>query len=196
MQKILTISEAIQILLDGGVGVWPTDTLYGVVARAHDVDAVARLYDLKRREGKPGTLIAASPEQVAGLGIPQEAVASVADLWPASLSIVLPAGPQLRHLHQGKDSLAVRVPADAALRAVLERTGMWLTSSANQPGEPSANTITEAWSYFGDSVDFYVDGGDLSGRAASTLVRLEGDDLILLRPGAAPVPTRRVTGRS
>jgi L-threonylcarbamoyladenylate synthase len=87
-------------------------------------------------------------------------------------------------LHRGKMSLAVRIPANEAIHALLERTGPLLTSSANHPGEPPANTIAEAKQYFGDRVDFYIDGGDLSANQPSTIVRIVDDAIEILRQGA------------
>jgi tRNA A37 threonylcarbamoyladenosine synthetase subunit TsaC/SUA5/YrdC len=88
------------------------------------------------------------------------------------------------YLHQGKQSLAVRIPNKPDLLELLKQTGPLLTSSANHPGEPPANTIDEAKAYFGNEVDFYIDGGDLSGHAPSTVVRIVDDAIEVLRQGA------------
>lgn len=169
----------------GAVGVLPTDTVYGLVARAHDQSAVQRLYDLKSREGKPGTLIAADTSQLAELGLKTRYLKAVEQFWPGAVSVILPCSdPALQYLHQGKYSLAVRIPDQPELLRLLERTGPLLTSSANHPAEPTANTVDEARAYFGDKVDFYVDGGDLSGRAPSTVIRIVDDAIEVLREGA------------
>ncbi len=184
MKTPVTIKEAIAALMSGGVGVLATDTVYGLVARAADPTAVGRFYELKHREHKPGTVVAASVAQLAELGVPVEHLRRVERWWPNSLSVVLPTGSELEYLHQGLDSLAVRVPADAAFRALLEQTGPLVTSSANRPGELAAVSVAQAFSYFGERADFYVDGGDLSERMPSTIVRLAGSRLELLRQGA------------
>lgn len=169
----------------GAVGVIPTDTVYGVVARAADDRAVERLYALKKRDAKPGTLIAADIGQLENLGLKHRYLKAVEQYWPGAVSVVLPVpDPALTYLHRGKMSLAVRVPADKDLRKLLKATGPLLTSSANQPGEPVAATVREAKDYFGDQVDFYVDGGDLSGRQASTVIRVVDDAVEVLRQGA------------
>jgi L-threonylcarbamoyladenylate synthase len=180
----LASSGLAALLLQGAVGVLPTDTIYGIVARTADKQAVARLYKIKHREGKPGTVVAASIEQLQELGIEKQYLEKVARLWPNPVSIVLPAGESLAYLHQGKDSLAVRIPADQQLRALLEQTGPLLTSSANHPGEPAADTIADAEKYFGNDVDLYVDGGDIRGRSPSTVARLtKNGQLEVLRQG-------------
>lgn len=173
-------------LMAGGVGVVPTDTIYGIVALASDTNAVQRLYDLKRREGKPGTVIAASHQQLIALGLDPAVVGAVSHLWPNPMSVVIPAGPGLEYLHQGLGDIAARVPADERLRAFLEKTGPLLTSSANHPGEEPASDIAQAQAYFGDEVDFYVDDGARRG-VASTVVRYRDGRFETLRPGAITV---------
>lgn len=171
----------------GAIGVIPTDTVYGVVARASDWAAVQRLYELKRRERKPGTLIAATVGQLERLGLKRRYLAAVERFWPGPVSVVIPCGPELEYLHQGVMSLAVRLPGDEALRKLLEQTGPLLTSSANQPGEPPANTVAEARAYFGGGVDFYIDGGDRSGSQSSTVIRVVDDAIEVLRQGVVKI---------
>ncbi len=172
----------------GAIGVIPTDTVYGVVACASDKEATARLYALKKRDDKPGTLIAADISQLETLGLKHRYLKAVEQFWPGAVSVVIPVSdPALEYLHRGRASLAVRIPDDKKLRALLKRTGPLLTSSANQPGEPPATTAMEAKKYFGDKVDFYVDGGDLTGRQPSTIIRILDDAIEVLRPGAVKI---------
>jgi len=183
--KLLPATKAIEIIRQGGVGVLPVDTVYGLVASAHNPEAVARLYALKHREQKPGTIIAASVQQLIDLGFAAEQLEPVQKWWPNPLSVVVPAGEQLFYLHQGLESLPVRIPKDDAVLAILQQTGPLSTSSANQPGEPESVDVNEAWNYFGDAVDFYVDGGNLAGRAPSTIIRFyKTGSLEVLREGA------------
>lgn len=187
MQIFETITDAklVSALKQGRIGVMPTDTVYGIVCAAQNESAVARLYAAKHREHKPGTVIAASPEQIVALGISAELVDAVKHVWPNPISVVLPCGDNLRYLHQGLHSLAVRIPADETLRKLLDSTGPLLTSSANQPGEVPASNMQEAQMYFGHTVDFYVDGQTSSVPVPSTVVRLDtAGQLEILRQGA------------
>jgi L-threonylcarbamoyladenylate synthase len=172
------------LFANGAVGVIPTDTVYGLAARVNDKTAVAKLYQLKQREAKPGTVIASSVEQLVDLGLNAKYLVAVKKYWPGAISIVIPCDDTLRYLDQGKGSLAVRIPNDSGLRELLAATGPLVTSSANHPGLPPANTIAEAKTYFGNAVDFYIDGGNLSGHQPSTVIRLDDDKLVLLRQGA------------
>jgi tRNA threonylcarbamoyl adenosine modification protein (Sua5/YciO/YrdC/YwlC family) len=185
----LNHEQLVTILEKGGVGVLPTETIYGLAGRADSPDVVARITELKRGDGryKPGTVIAASVDQLRSLGVDADTLGRVAHLWPNSLSIELPLSPTMEYLYQEGPHRAFRVIADPKLTALLEQTGPLITSSANIHGEPTANTVQEAQNYFGNHVDFYVDGGDLSGRQPSTVARLEGDRLVVVREGAVTI---------
>ncbi len=183
----LSDRELVKLLTDGAVGVLPTDTLYGLVCRAADKQAVKRLYGLKKREHKPGTVVAANIDQLVELGIKARYLKAVEQFWPNPISIEIPLDPNLDYLHQGTFRQAFRIPAQDEIRTLLEQTGPLLTTSANNPDEPVANKLEEAQNYFGDKVDFYVDGGDLSDRLPSTLIRIVDDAVEVLREGAVKI---------
>lgn len=174
------------LLHQGKVGVIPTDTIYGVVASANNKQAVERLYELKQRrdDARSGTVIAANTQQLLDFGIDQAIVKQVEHLWPNPLSIELPLGEQFAYLFQSGPHRAFRVVADQHIAAFLEKAGMLLTSSANRSGHPPATTIAQAQEYFGDQVDFYVEGGDLSDRPPSTVAVIRAGKLHVVRPGA------------
>lgn len=181
----ISLTQAATALQNGNVGVLPTDTVYGLVAQAHNRLAVERLYRLKNRERKPGTLIAASAKQLRELGVPNELLDRLAPYWPGPLSAVLPISDRYSYLHQGLGDIAMRVVANDDIRHLLEQTGPLMTSSANHPGAPGATTMIEAWDYFQDKVDFYVDGGNLADRPPSTIVKFEANGTLkILRQGA------------
>jgi L-threonylcarbamoyladenylate synthase len=187
--KLISANSVIANLLKGQVGVLPTDTVYGLTARAYDTYAVTRLYALKNRDHKPGTVIAANIEQLHDLGVSRTQLDKVRPWWPGPLSVVLNISDKYSYLHQDVGDIAIRVTADTQLKSILEKTGPLLTTSANQPGEPPAATVQQAYEYFKDEVDFYVDGGDLSGRAPSTIIRITpAGEVELLRDGAFTLP--------
>jgi len=171
--KSLDDPRLAQLYAGGAVGIIPTDTIYGLTASAHLPEAVDRLYALKQREQKPGTVIAASVDQLRELGLADEYLNAVQHLWPNPLSIELPTPERLHYLSQGTGHCAFRVVADPEVRKLLELTGPLVTSSANHPGKPVANNIAEALTYFSDKVDLYVDGGERVGRPPSTVARLK-----------------------
>lgn len=176
------------LLNSSAIGILPTDTLYGLVCQASDVSAVRRLYDLKNRDKKPGTVIASSIDQLIDLGIKKRYLSAVADYWPGPISIVLPTDNQnLTYLDQGMGTIAARVVSDDDLIELLDSTGPLLTSSANMPGKEPANNISEAQKYFGNKVDFYADGGDYSNKLPSTIIWVIDDEVVVLRQGAGKI---------
>lgn len=191
MNKLITtVDQAIQIINKGGVGVIPTDTVYGLVARAEDPKAVARMYTLKNRDHKPSTIIAANTEQLIKLGVDPAHINKAKKWWPNPLSVETPLGEDLSYLHQGTRRQGFRVVSDEKVRYVLEKTGPLVTSSANHPGKPGSVTAHEAIAYFDNLVDFYIDGGDLSGRAPSTIIKItDSGDIEVVREGAIMIHT-------
>lgn len=185
--RSLTDAALVSLLNGGAVGVLPTDTVYGLACRADNAVAVQRLYGLKHRHHKPGTIIAANLQQLIDLGLRPRYLKAVEQFWPNPLSVVIPCGDELEYLHMGKQSLAVRIPADKVLGELLARSGPLLTSSANLPGESIATNRQEAQNYFGDTIDFYVDGGTIADHQSSTLIRVVDDAIEVLRPGAVNI---------
>lgn len=196
MKKILnglSNSDLPTLLRRGGMGVIPTDTVYGLVCQASNKSAVKRLYKLKSREGKPGTVIAATIDQLVELGIKARYLRAVEQFWPGPVSIIIPSGLNLEYLDLGLRTLAVRLPSTDSLNVLMQQTGPLLTTSANLPAEKPANNIEEAQNYFGDKLDFYVDGGDFTDQKSSTLIRIVDDAVEILRQGAVKVDEE--TGR-
>ncbi len=184
----LSDQNLIALLHRGGVGVMPTDTVYGLVCIAAQPAAVERLYRIKKREKKPGTIIAESIEQLTELGLKKRYLTAVEQYWPGAVSVVIPSGdPKTEYLRQGVSGLAVRIVADKKLCKLLKQTGALVTSSANHPGERQANTIEQAMMYFKNDVDFYVDGGDRAKKKPSTLIRVIDDAVEVLREGAVTI---------
>lgn len=184
----LTNPELHAAIAQGKVGVIPTDTVYGLVCSAGNETSVARLFQVKPRDTKPGTIIAASIDQLERLGLKRRYLTADSSFWPGAVSVIVPcADPKLTYLHRGQQSLAVRIPETAELLAILQDVGPLCTTSANLPGQPTATTITAAQECFGDTVDFYVDGGDLSGRPPSTIIRIIDDAIEIVREGAVKI---------
>lgn len=180
-----TYEKAIEILQNGGIGVLPTDTLYGVVGQALQPNVVKRIYKVKDRSAqKPFIILLADASFLSLFKItPNEYERKVINnVWPGPVSVILPCtAKQFSFLHLGKDSLAFRVPDSPHLQNILKSTGPLVAPSANPPAMLPAENINQARSYFADTVDFYVDNGTMSG-TASRLIQLEDNQIRVLRP--------------
>lgn len=182
--------EVIAALAAGGVGILPTDTIYGVVGSALSPEAVDRIYALKRRDRrKPLIVLIADIEDVERFGVvlSDRLRATLESYWPHSAgalrderrgkptSVILPlADDSFTHLDRGTDTLAFRLPDDEELRTLLREVGPLVAPSANVEGGAPARTIEEARRYFGGDVDFYVDGGVREGEP-SAVIALDDD---------------------
>lgn len=179
----MTINQAIRILQHGGVGVIPTDTIYGVVGSALDMKAVERIYRLRdRNRRKPMIILISSALDVRMFGVKlnPEIKKLLGRLWPGRVSVILKCiSKRFAYLHRGTKTLAFRLPAKKFLRAFLKKTGPLVAPSANLEGKPPAQTIIEAWHYFGDRVDFYIDGGRLDRKPSKLVAMYEGKDQVL-----------------
>ena len=177
--------ENIEILKNGGVAVIPTDTVYGIVCSAFSKEALDRLFEIKGRdENKPPVVLISDLSDLEKFGAKVTAKHSeiIAKYWPGKVTIIFEIVKEFAYLDKGL-GLAIRFPADEKVLEILKQTCPLATSSANIQGEPPAKNIVEAQKYFGDKVDFYEDGGELDS-APSTLVRIVGDKVEVLRQGA------------
>ncbi len=181
---------AAEVLGAGGVAVVPTDTVYGLAAHPEDVDAVRAIYRAKGRpEGMHLPVLAASVAQVRALGVTFTAAADVLARrwWPGPLTLAF--GFERERLRpawlDGRTEVAVRIPDHDFLRALLERTGALVVTSANPHGAPTPRTVHDVTTGLGPSVDLVVDGGPLQD-VPSTLVNVHGQHPVVEREGAIP----------
>lgn len=156
----------------------PTDTIYGLVGSALDSEAVEQIYKLKGRQpGKPMVILIHHIAEIKRFDIELDGPTThtLDQYWPGPTSIVLPCNSdEFMYLHRDSQTLAFRLPDKPDLRETLAKTGPLVAPSVNPEGQPFATTIEEAQRYFGDQVDFYVDGGELDNEP-SALLKLESD---------------------
>ena len=167
--------EVAAFLNAGKVGIVRTDTLYGIVCRANFEASVSRVYQLKdRSEHKSPIVLISSPSQL----FDQPPVAAkdlLHNVWPGPVSVILPSIHAPVWLRRENDSIAYRLPAEPSLRQLIDTTGPLIAPSANPEGSKPAMNIHEAKDYFGESVDFYVDGGQVQDETPSQLVLVKQD---------------------
>ena len=183
------IAEAADILRRGGLVAMPTETVYGLAADASNADAIARLYAAKGRPSfNPLIAHVTGPKMAQTVADWPELGAKLAGTyWPGPLTLVLPKMPDADIAdiaNAGLDSIALRAPAHPAARALLAEFGKPLVApSANPSGSISPTTAQHVAEGLGDKVDLILDGGACPVGVESTVVAIDGDRAILLRPG-------------
>ncbi len=155
--------ELIYTLKKDGIGVLPTDTIYGLVGSALSKKAVERIYRVRKRDKqKPFIVLISSFNDLRLFDVSADTRIrrALQKLWPGPVSVILPCpSKKFLYLHRGTKTLAFRMPSDRWLRNVLKRTGPLVAPSANPAGKLPAYSVQEAKLYFGDKIDFYLDKG-------------------------------------
>jgi tRNA threonylcarbamoyl adenosine modification protein (Sua5/YciO/YrdC/YwlC family) len=181
------VAEAVAAARDGALIVFPTDTVYGIAARADRPAATARLFEAKARpRGLTLPVLTASTAEARMVArFDPRADRLAAACWPGALTLVMPRTPRSRDWDLGGDpaSIGVRVPAHRLALAVLAETGPLATTSANRSGAPPATTCDELIAAFGADVEVYLCMDEPLVGAASTVVSLLGPALEILRIG-------------
>lgn len=167
----------------------PTETVYGLAADARDAEAVARIYAAK---GRPdfNPLIVHVPDLAVAerLGVFGEIERTLAArFWPGPLTLVVPRThdcPVARIATAGLDTIAIRVPAHRAMRALLEATGAPLAApSANASGGVSPTKAAHVLTSLGGRIALVIDDGPTSAGVESTIARVKDGAIEILRPG-------------
>ena len=181
------LAAVVSALDDGGLVVFPTDTVYGVAARPEFAEATASLFEAKARP-RDLTLpvLVSDPSELDAIGVTAERAGLLAErFWPGALTIVLARTERSRLWDLGKETetIAVRMPDHPVALEVLRRTGPLATTSANRSGEPDPRDCDGVRAALGDAVSVYLCAGPLPNGTASTVVSLVSGEPEVLREG-------------
>ena len=169
-----TIASAAQVLSNGGVVAFPTETVYGLGALAFDPIAVARIFEIKQRPDFDPLIVhvldSAMLERVVA-EIPLPARRLIECFWPGPLTLVLQKRPEVPELvTAGLRSVAVRMPSHDVARSLLKEVGAPLAApSANRFGGLSPTLAAHVVVGLGDRVDLVIDGGPAEHGLESTI---------------------------
>lgn len=184
------IAAAAAVLRGGGLVAVPTETVYGLAARADSDKAVAAIYRAKGRPSfNPLIVHVTGVEQAAGLAVFDDRAKRLAQhFWPGALTMVLPLQPDAplaAAVSAGLPTVALRCPAHSAMQALLAATGVPLAApSANRSGAVSPTTASHVAASLAGRVDLVLDAGPCAAGIESTIVALrENGGWQILRPG-------------
>ena len=183
------VEMGISILRQGGLVVFPTDTVYGLGAGVNIPEAVERVYRVKERPWNMALpLLLADISQISEVA---ESVLPIAwllakEFLPGALTMVLPRSRLVPDtITAGGKTVAIRIPAHPVPVALVRGLGTPIVgTSANLSGKPSALTADEVYSQLRDKVDLVIDGGKCPGGRESTIIDVTGEVPKILREGA------------
>ena len=198
------VHRAVQTLAEGGLVVFPTETVYGIGASARNTSGIQKLTNVKERsQDSPFTLAIKSAEEafdyVPQMGRMAERLAR--RCWPGPITLVV--GPENGEAKRGEPSglirqlpesvrqavapngtVGLRVPAhDVVLDVLRMLAGPIALTSANRSGQPAAVSAEQAIEFLGDSVDLVLDDGRSRYGQPSTVIRATGGEYHCLREG-------------
>lgn len=182
------IKKAGQILKDGGLVAFPTETVYGLGGNALDPRASMKIYAAKGRPSDNPLIV-----HIAELGklkeittkIPEGAMILAEKYWPGPLTMILPKADIVpKETTGGLDSVAVRFPSDVIAQELIRAAGGFVAApSANTSGRPSPTLAQHVEEDLGDAIDMILDGGQVGIGLESTIVDFTEEIPVVLRPG-------------
>jgi L-threonylcarbamoyladenylate synthase len=187
MQEGFALEEAASVLNNGGLVVFPTDTVYGLAAKVMDSAAIERIYDVKGRElTKAIAVLIGDQSQLNEVAdqITNQTQHLLKYFWPGALTAVVKKRPEIPISLSTNLTLGVRMPDFDFARILIKKVGPLATTSANISGFDAAINAEMAYKQLDGKVDLIIDGGFCSGGVASTVIDCTDESFRILRAGA------------
>ena len=179
------IALAVQSIKDGGVVIFPTDTVYGIGCNPYDKNAIDKIFKIKKRDKAKQLPILGYSKQVLKQIVEFDEIANkITDkFWPGRLTLVLPLKDvRLQKLFGGTKTIAVRVPNNKCALTLLKECKLIIGTSANISGKKS---LVDP-SYLKDKVldcDVFLNDGPIQSSGASTIIEIKNKNIKILRNG-------------
>ena len=178
-----------KIIKEGGIVIFPTETVYGIGTNGLDKEAIKRLYEIKQRPlNKPISLLVSNIEMVnqVAKNISKLEYKIMQNFFPGSLTIILEKKdivPDI--LTANTNTVGIRMPSGEIARKLIEYAGIPIaTPSANISGKPSGTNIKDIQKDFEGKVDYFIDNGESKLGIPSTIVRVINNEVHILRHGS------------
>jgi len=178
--------HALDVLKNGGVLAFPTDTVYGLAAFPFEETMVERLYVVKGRNSTKAIAILIGNlvdlKQIVR-DMPPLALCLARHFWPGPLTLVLPSLDFLPKNLSSNTTIGVRMPDHPVALTLLQQAGPLAVTSANMSGQGNTKTAQEVLEQLGGRIHLILDGGTTPGGVPSTVVDCTGNELVILREG-------------
>ena len=180
------IRKSVEIIENGGVIIFPTDTVYGIGCNPYDANAVKKIYEIKSREKiKSLPVLASSIEIVKQISIIDEFTEKIIKkYWPGPLTLILKLKDKnLKESLNLEDKIAVRIPNSVCTLKLLNKCNLLVGTSANVSGDSSFTDPQECMKNV-KNYDIFVDGGIITSKGESTIIEIENEKIHVIREGA------------
>ncbi|WP_299290232.1 L-threonylcarbamoyladenylate synthase [Nitrosopumilus sp.] len=180
------ILKASEIIKNGGIAVYPTDTVYGIGCNPYLKESVDKIYKIKNRDrAKPLPLLVYSIEKAEEIVSFDEKTKKIIEkFWPGALTVLVKVNDQkLKESLEIEDKIAIRIPNSECILNLLEKIDFLVGTSANISGEKSF-TDPKNCSTGLEDFEIFVDGGVIESKGESTIIEVTNDEIKVLREGA------------
>lgn len=182
------LERAAQLIREGALVGIPTETVYGLGASAYNASACLDIFKAKGRPADNPLIVHISkPKEAENIAYTSELYYKLASKFmPGPLTIIMPKRDIIpNEVTAGLDSVAVRCPMHSVARKIIELSGVPIAApSANKSGMPSPTTAQHVYNDMNGIIPLIIDAGACDVGVESTVIKLDGDSIILLRPGA------------
>ncbi len=180
------IRKSVEIIENGGIIIFPTDTVYGIGCNPYDANAVKKIYEIKSREKiKSLPVLASSIQIVKQISIIDEFTENIIKkYWPGPLTLILKLKDKnLKKSLNLEDKIAVRIPNSECTLKLLNKCNLLVGTSANVSGDSSFTDPQECMKNV-RNYDVFVDGGTITSKGESTIIEIENEKIRIIREGA------------
>ncbi|NCF75462.1 MAG: threonylcarbamoyl-AMP synthase [Xanthomonadaceae bacterium] len=183
------IEEAVKILKKGGLIAFPTETIYGLGADALNINAVKKVYSIKKRPlNKPLIIQLANKKDISKFtkNVSKKTNILINKFWPGALTIVFKKSKLIPNIIT-TDKIAIRIPDNKIALAIIKKFGHPITgTSANISKKESPLGVKDVINNLSEKIEAIIDGGKSKIGTESTIIDLTSNYPILLRQGAIP----------
>ena len=180
------IKKTSQIIKEGGIVVFPTDTVYGIGCNPYNEKAVKKIYEIKSREKiKALPVLAYSIDIVKKIVVIDKFTENILQKnWPGPLTLILELKDQeLKKSLNLQNKIAVRIPDSDCTLKLLEKCKLLVGTSANISGNSSYTNPDECIKNI-KNYDVFLNGGTITSKGESTIIEIENEEIKIIREGA------------
>ena len=182
----MDMQSAYQTVKDGGIVIFPTDTVYGIGCDPYNKNSVSLLYKIKKREKtKPFPVLGYSKKELEKIAEFNSLATKIAEkFWPGPITMILDVKDTdiQKSLGLG-NKIAVRVPDNTCILSLLKECKVLVGTSANISDETSLIDPNECETKI-PNYDLLIDGGIITSKGESTIVEIDGDEVKIVREGS------------
>ena len=179
------INKIVNAYENGQIIAYPTDTVYGIGCNPFNKDSVSKIFDIKNREGeKRFPILGFSKKELEKIVEFNTIAENISEkFWPGQITMLLPIRKEISQRISNNGKLAVRVPNNECVLAILEKCKLIVGTSANISGEKSILDSNECKTKLPE-IDILVNGGKITSLGESTIIDFVDDQLKVIREGS------------